>query len=114
MGHYAQVGKNGNIIRVIVADQEFINSGAVGDPKEWVETAKDGSIRKNYAGKNCTYDKERDAFIPPKKYSNWVLDEKTVKWVPPKERPREVPEGKRADWDDRNNDWVVVDNSAVP
>ena len=74
MAHFAKV-ENGLVIDVIVAEQEFINSGAVGDPSSWVQTSyntyagvhKLGGIplRKNYAGIGYTYDAQRDAFIPP-------------------------------------------------
>lgn len=70
----------GEVKRVIVADQEFINSGAVGNPNNWKRTYKDGFERKNYAGKGYTYDEIRDAFIPPKPTIDAILDEETAKW----------------------------------
>lgn len=114
MSHFAEIGKNGEVIRVIVAEQEFIDSGAVGDPSRWVQTSYNGSIRKRYAGKGYFYDKELDAFIPPKPFKSWSLDEKTLDWVPPKEKPQHLP-NRRVVWDELRKDWYEVgDDSSSP
>lgn len=94
MGYYAQI-ENGTVVNVIVADSDFISSGVVGDPTNWIETDPDttagvheqGStpLRKNYAGIGYTYDSERDAFIPPKPGDNYVLNEQTCRWDPTEE-----------------------------
>lgn len=96
MSHYAEV-INGIVQRVIVAEQEFIDSGAVGDPSNWVQTSyntKGGvhlaggiPLRKNYAGKGYVYDSVRDAFIPPSPFPSWVLDEVSCTWIPPQPKP---------------------------
>ena len=75
MSHFAEIDKDGTVLRVIVAEQDFIDSGAVGDPSNWVKTSyntkggvheKGGApLRKNYAGRGYKYDKTLDAFIPP-------------------------------------------------
>ena len=97
MSYFAQIGADNKVIRVIVAEQDFIDSGAVGDPLEWVQTSyntyggehKLGGIplRKNFASIGYEYDKVRDSFIPPKPYDSWVLDERTCNWVAPIELP---------------------------
>lgn len=89
--YFAEIDKNNIVLRVIVADQAFINSGAVGSPAKWVQTAYDAlggvykdaqfQARKNYAGIGYTYDKTRDAFIPPKPDDTFVLNEQTCLWV---------------------------------
>ena len=53
----------------------------------WVQTYQDGSKRKNFAGAGHTYDEERDAFIPPKLYNSWTLNEETCLWDPPIVKP---------------------------
>lgn len=78
--HFAEIDAQGNVLRVIVADQAFIDSGAVGEPTNWVQTYRDESKRGNYAGKGHSYDKQRDMFISPKPKGDVVLDEKTGKW----------------------------------
>jgi len=98
--YFAEIGTQGDVLRVIVADQSFIDSGAVGNPENWIQTDVDGKIKKNYAGKGYTYDKNRDAFIPPKPEPNATLDEKTAQWKFSKKYlddlakiyPEEVPE----------------------
>ena len=85
MGHFAKV-EDGVVIEVIVAEQDFIDSGAVGDPALWIQTSyntrgnvhygadgkPDGGValRKNYAGIGYMYDKDLDAFIPLKQFDS--------------------------------------------
>lgn len=90
MSHYAQV-INGIVEQVIVAEQDFIDSGAVGDPSKWIQTSYNTyggvhllggtPLRKNYAGIGFTYDSTRDAFIPPRPDANYVLDQEKCIWV---------------------------------
>lgn len=81
--YFAEVDKNGNVLRVIVADQAFIDSGVVGDSSTWIQTDMDGAIRKNGASKGFTYDKSLDAFISPKPQADATLDTKTAQWTIP-------------------------------
>jgi hypothetical protein len=113
MAHFAKVNTAGVVEEVIVAEQDFIDSGAVGDPSAWVKTsynmragtyidpetnkpAPDQAAvigddparnRKNYASVGCTYDADLDAFIPPQIYDSWTLNLETCVWVPPQEEP---------------------------
>ena len=80
MSHFAKV-ENGIVTQVIVAEQNVIDSSLFGSG--WVQTSYNGTFRKNYAGIGDTYDADRDAFIPPKPYASWVLDENTCSWVAP-------------------------------
>ncbi len=100
--HYAEVGPGGVVIRVIVADKKFIESGRVGDKSRWVETSPSGAIRKNFAGPGSIYDATRDAFIPPQPFKSWVLDEMTARWKAPVERPQD---GKIYGWDESTRKW---------
>ena len=115
MSHFAEV-ENGIVFRVIVAEQGFIDSGAVGDPARWVQTsynthggihATGGTpLRKNYAGAGFSYDVVRDAFIPPTLYPSWVLDEATCLWNAP--IPMPSTDGKSYAWDEATIAWVEV------
>lgn len=86
MGYWAEI-KDNVVVNVIVADQTFIDTY----PGQWVETEysdnlADGQksiLRKNYASIGGTYDPDRDAFIPPKPYPSWILDEETCTWKAP-------------------------------
>lgn len=118
MGHFAHIDSNGIVTHVIVAELDFINSGAVGEPSEWLQTSyntrcgihydSDGkpdggvALRKNYAGVGYSYDKIRDAFIPPKPYNSWVLNETTCNWDPPSPMPID---GKLYYWDESSVSW---------
>lgn len=112
MSHFAEIDQDGLVLRVIVAEQDFIDSGAVGDPNNWVQTSyntrggihtQGGSpLRKNFAGKGFKYDKVRDAFIPPKPFETWTLNEQKCLWEAPKQRPKDKP----YKWDENQLDWV--------
>lgn len=112
MAHFAKV-ENGNVVNVIVAEQDFIDSGAVGDPSLWIQTSyntfggkhPNGTpLRKNFAGQNFTYDPIRDAFIPPKKYPSWTLDEESCLWVSPIPMP---DDDNIYVWDEENQRWNI-------
>lgn len=117
MSHFAEIDENGMVKRVIVAEQDFIDSGKVGDPKNWVQTSYNTSagihklggtpLRKNYAGIGYSYDSELDAFIPPKPYASWILDEETCMWKAPKE-PIDI---KNNLWDEVKQDWVAKEET---
>ncbi len=85
MSHFAEIDKDGVVQRVIVAEQDFINSGVVGDSFNWIQISYNENFRKNYAGPGCTYDKGKDAFIPtkPSTFNSWTLNEDTCKWEAP-------------------------------
>jgi len=106
MSHFAEINSEGVVQRVIVAEQDFINSGLVGDSFNWVQTSYNNNFRKNYAGVGYTYDKTRDAFIPPQPYTSWTLNEDTCRWDAPVEYPTD---GKIYDWDEDNTVWVEVE-----
>jgi hypothetical protein len=101
MSHFAHV-KDGIVTRVIVAEQDFIDLGVVGNPSEWIQTSyntrggvhynpetgepsedQTKALRKNYAGIGDTYDPQRDAFIEPQPAEGWVLNEQTCLWEAP-------------------------------
>jgi hypothetical protein len=102
MAHFAKLDNN-TVTEVIVAEQDFINSGAVGDSFLWVQTSYNGNFRKNYAAVGYTYDKAKDAFIAPKPYPSWVLVEDTCQWEAPTAMPND---GKAYAWDEDTTAWV--------
>jgi len=82
MSHFAKIDKDNIVTQVIVAEQDFIDSGAVGNPAEWVQTSYTGKIRKQFAGAGYTYDEANDVFISPKPEASWILDT-SFDWQPP-------------------------------
>ena len=120
MAHFAHI-TNGVVDQVIVIDQETLNTGMWGNPAEWVQTSYNTQggqhpegrpLRKNYAGIGYTYDATRDAFIPPKPFPSWVLNEDTCLWSAPVAMP--VEEGKIFTWDEETTAWVEVVIPATP
>ena len=103
MSHFAKLDSNNIVIEAIVAEQDFINSGVVGDSFLWVQTSYNGNSRKNYAGVGFTYDSVRDAFIPPKPYNSWTLNEDTCLWDSPIAYPTD---DLMYSWDEDTTSWV--------
>ncbi len=111
MSHFAQV-ENGIVTQVIVAEQDVIDSGLFGTG--WIQTSfntyggqhpEGRPMRKNYAGIGFTYDSGRDAFIPPKPFASWLLNETTCQWDAP--TPMPIDE-KRYSWNEEILSWVEI------
>lgn len=112
-------GYKATVDNVIVAEQAFIDSGVVGDPKTWIETYLDGSLRSAYAGKTYIYDSIKDAFYSQPPFPSWVLKQVITeisikgnkdliskwKWVAPIDRPAGDV---LYDWDETVKNWVPV------
>lgn len=113
MAHYAFLDDNNIVTEVIVgADENELIDGR--DPEIWynefrgqrcIRTSYNGSIRKNYAGIGFTYDEGRDAFIPPKPFESWILNEDTCNWVAPVEYPQD---GLIYTWDEKSVSWTEI------
>jgi hypothetical protein len=118
MSHFAKV-VDGKVSQVIVAEPEFFQTFVDSSPGEWIQTsynthggvhANGGTpLRKNYAGIGFTYDRTRDAFIPPQPFASWVLDEQTCLWNAPVAMPTD---GKIYSWDETTKNWVEVTQGA--
>ena len=118
MAHWAHI-TNGIVDQVIVIDEETLALGHWGDPSEWKQTSyrtqggqhpEGKPFRFNYAGLGYSYDATRDAFIPPKPFASWLLNETTCLWEAP--TPMPVVEGKRFNWDEPTTSWVEVTQGA--
>ena len=120
MAHYAKV-TDGKVTQVIVAEADFFDTFVDSSPGEWIQTSyntrggvhygQDGqpdngiALRKNYAGIGYTYDKTKDAFIPPQPYASWILDETTCDWNAPTPMPTT---GGPYKWDESTTSWVEL------
>ena len=115
MAHFAEIDSNNTVIRVIVVPDDAEDRGQdylandLGLGGTWVQTSYNASIRKNYAGDGFSYDSERDAFIPPKPYNSWLLDEETCQWSAPVPYPTD---GVMYRWNEENTDWEATLNGA--
>ena len=107
MAHFAKINNTNTVTEIIVSEQDFINSGKVGDSFLWIQTSYSKSFRKNFAGNGYTYDKTRDAFIPPKPYGSWILIEDTCQWEAPVAYPTD---GKIYEWNEVDKRWDLKDD----
>ena len=101
MSHFAKIDKNNVVTEVIVAEQDFINSGEVGDSFLWVQTSYNNNFRKQFAGIGFTYDKTNDVFIISQPFPSWTLDA-SFDWQPPTVMP---DDDKRYDWNEDTKAW---------
>jgi hypothetical protein len=107
MSHFAEVDEDNYVIRVLVGDNEMPNEGydwfveTFGG--RWIQTSYNANFRKNFAGIGFTYDENLDAFIPPKPFNKWVLNEQTCQW----EAPVPKPEGNYY-WDPEVDNWIEL------
>lgn len=114
MAHWAHL-TNGIVDQVIVIDEETLALGYWGNPNEWKQTSYNtyGGVhilggtpfRKNYAGVGFSYDEQRDAFIPPKPFASWSLNETSCLWNAPIPAPTD---GKIYRWDETTLSWIEV------
>lgn len=120
MSHFAKV-VDGVVTQVIVAEPEFFETFVDSSPGEWIQTsynthggvhANGGTpLRKNYAGIGYTYDRTRDAFIPPQPFASWTLSDDTCLWSAPVAYPTD---GNLYTWDEATLSWAVVEIPVVP
>ena len=115
MSHFAQIDGNNIVTQVIVIEQDVVDTGLFGDPNSWIQTSYNTSggihllggtpLRKNYAGIGYTYDSTRDAFIPPKPFNSWTLNETTCLYEAPIAMP---DDGKMYSWDEETTSWTEI------
>jgi len=119
MAHFTQLDENNTVIQVIVVHnnelmldgEENETRGIVfckslfGEETRWKQTSYNGTFRKNYAGFGYTYDATRDAFIPPKPYNSWTLNETTCQWEAPTPYPTDE---QPYVWNEETTSWVEI------
>jgi hypothetical protein len=116
MAHYAYLDNTNTVVAVTVGkDESEVIDGldtetyyAQNTPYTVKRTSYNGNYRKNYAGIGYTYDAERDAFIAPKPFDSWLLDEDTCRWEAPVPYPTD---GFTYTWNESDVDWELADFS---
>jgi len=117
LAHFAQLENNIVTKVIVVSNQDILDEHGV--EKEdigiafcsnllggtWKQTSYNGRIRKNYAGIGYTYNETLDAFVPPKPFASWVLDEDTAQWKAPVDMPSD---DKRYTWNEATTSWDEV------
>tara|TARA_R110002012_G_scaffold290258_1_gene483830 strand:+ start:886 stop:1248 length:363 start_codon:yes stop_codon:yes gene_type:complete len=118
MATFAKIGLNNKVIEVLsVHNNELLDSNGVEQENIgidfltkltgwalWKQTSYNNNIRKNHAGIGYTYDEDRDAFISPKPYASWILNEETCQWDAPVAKP---DDGQKYDWNEETQQWDV-------
>jgi hypothetical protein len=114
MAHYAKV-TDGIVTKVIVAEADFFNTFVDDSAGEWIQTSYNTHggehtlggtpLRKNFAGIGFTYDRQKDAFIPPQPFPSWTLNETTCLWKAPVAYP---DDGKMYIWNESITNWTEV------
>ena len=130
MAHFAKLDENNLVINVnAVSNAELLDENGQeseakgiafltawsGGHKNWKQTSYNGNIRKNYAGIGYTYREDIDAFVPPKPFASWVLNEETAQWEAPVAMPADAGTGeppKMYSWDEATTSWTEVTQPA--
>jgi len=102
MANFAHVGYGGVIDQIVVAEQDYIDEGNLGDPAGWLRYEYDDFYRGRPAVLGGTYDAEHDCFVDPKPYTSWVLDHDTHNWTAPVPYPTD---GLQYRWDEATLSW---------
>ena len=120
MAYFAKLG-TGNIVEKVISINNVVITDANGVEQEqlgvdfinklyntrdvWKQTSYNNNIRKNYAGIGYYYDQVRDAFIPPKPFNSWILNEDTCIWKAPVAKPTDNGNYK---WNENNLNWEEI------
>jgi hypothetical protein len=118
MAHFAKLDENNVVVEVYVVNNsdvlnlpfpasepvgiQFLNN-CLGYSSKWRQTSYNNNFRKYYAGPGFTYDEQRDAFIPPKPFESWLLNQETLLWEPPVAYP---DDGNMYIWDETTESWA--------
>ena len=114
MAHFAKLGKGNIVEKVAVVSNDIATTEQVGADflnnlyktrDVWKQTSYNATIRKNYAGIGYKYDQTRDAFIAPKLFNSWVLNETTCQWEAPIVKP---DDGQKYIWNETIQNWELV------
>ena len=113
MAHFAQIDSNNIVTQVLVIEQDVVDTGLFGEPSSFVQTSYNTHggvhtlggtpLRKNYAGIGYKYDEKLNAFIPPKPFESWILDENSCQYF----APIPFPEGEQKTyfWNEEKKQW---------
>ena len=123
MAYFAKLG-TGNIIENVISINNTVITDANGVEQEqlgvdfinklyntrdvWKQTSYNNNIRKNFAGIGFQYDQTRDAFIPPKPFNSWVLNEDTCRWESPIPYPQD---NNKYNWNEQNQSWDLIEDN---
>jgi hypothetical protein len=113
MAHFAELDENDVVLQVLVVPDSQEHRGQEFCAEDlqlggtWVQTSYNGTMRKNFAGIGATFDRKRDAFIAPKTFESWILNEETCQWEAPVAYPTD---GIMYQWNEETTDWMAIVN----
>ena len=121
MAYFAKLG-TGNIVENVISINNAVITDVNGIEQEklgvdfinklyntrdiWKQTSYNNNIRKNFASIGYQYDQQKDAFIPPKPFNSWILNEDTCRWESPIPYPQDNNEYK---WNEQNQSWDLIE-----
>jgi hypothetical protein len=119
MAHFAKIGLNNKVIEVLTVNNDVLKDSNGIEQESigidfltkltgwaiWKQTSFNKNFRKNHAGIGYTYDEDRDAFIPPKPFNSWILNEDTCLWNSPVAMPQNI---KLYSWNENNQSWDLT------
>jgi hypothetical protein len=120
MAHFAKLNENNTVLEILAVNNDVITingnesetagieflAGLTGHSK-WVQTSYNNSFRKRFATIGGTYNESKDVFLPLKEFGSWTLDEETLTWKAPVNKPSD---NKRYAWFEPNKQWIEVTN----
>ena len=127
MAHFAKIGLNGKVIEIqSVVNEVLHDSNGVEQEKigvdfltkltgypVWKQTSYNANFRKNFAGIGYIYDEDKDAFIPPKPFNSWILNEDTCRWEAPVAKPtltqEQIDNNNYYNWNETIQNWELVE-----
>ena len=124
MARFAKIGLNNKVIEILsVHNNELKDANGVEQEVNgidfltkltgwaiWKQTSYNNNFRKNHAVIGFTYDEDRNAFIAPKPYNSWIVNETTCQWEAPVAKP-DSESGEKYEWSDDSQSWILIDNS---
>lgn len=119
MAHFAQLNDNNEVIQVLVVNNDYLKDENGNEVEElgrahmeavhggrWIQTSYNNNFRVRYAGTRFTYNETLDAFIPPKPYPSWILNNSTLDWEPPIPRPNDE---NLYEWNEETQSWDLLE-----
>lgn len=123
MAHFAELDQNNVVLRVIVVNDDYLKDENGKEVEQlgknhlesiycskWIQTSYNNNFRVRFAGIGFIYDETLDAFLPPKPYQSWILNQDSFTWKTPIEMPKNEPEGFHYEWDESSINWILVEN----
>ena len=115
MAHFAKLGKGNIVEKVVVVSNEVATTEQAGidflnqtfkTNDIWLQTSYNGNMRKNFASVGFIYDQTKDAFIAPRPFNSWTLNEDTCQWESPVAYPTD---GQRYKWNETIQNWELIE-----